>query len=123
MALYAGLERVSVNEMVNRLIEEGLIFRGLQPDSEKLKDFERLLAKLQHAIGDKDLPTWEMSKERKYSGTWMQRFPKSLHHSLKVISNQQGISMNMLITDLIAQGLSCRDTLLKYRSICHKELT
>ena len=42
------------------------------------------------------------------SGQWRQRVPKSLHARLTARAEQEGVSLNMLVTTLIAEGLGKR---------------
>jgi antitoxin HicB len=39
------------------------------------------------------------------SGQWRQRVPKSLHARLTARAEREGVSLNMLVTTLIAEGL------------------
>ena len=39
------------------------------------------------------------------SGKWVQRVPKSLHARLVERAAREGVSLNMLVVSLIAQGL------------------
>ena len=39
------------------------------------------------------------------SGQWRQRVPKSLHARLTARAQREGVSLNMLVTTLIAEGL------------------
>ena len=40
-----------------------------------------------------------------YSGKWLQRVPKSLHARLSARANQEGVSINSLVSSFIAQNL------------------
>jgi len=42
------------------------------------------------------------------SGQWRQRVPKSLHARLVARAAREGVSLNMLVTALLAEGLSGR---------------
>jgi antitoxin HicB len=42
------------------------------------------------------------------SGQWRQRVPRSLHARLVVRARQEGVSLNTLVTALIAEGLGAR---------------
>jgi antitoxin HicB len=44
----------------------------------------------------------------KPSGQWRQRVPKSLHARLTARAEREGVSLNTLVTTLIAQGLGER---------------
>lgn len=43
-----------------------------------------------------------------YSGQFRLRLPKSLHRQLAVTAEQEGVSLNSLVSALIAQGLGVR---------------
>jgi antitoxin HicB len=42
------------------------------------------------------------------SGQWRQRVPKSIHTRLVARAEQEGVSLNMLVTAMIAEGLGRR---------------
>lgn len=44
------------------------------------------------------------------SGQWRQRVPKSLHARLVQRAEREGVSLNMLVTALIAEGMGRRST-------------
>lgn len=43
-----------------------------------------------------------------YTGQWRQRVPKSLHAALARRAEREGVSLNMLVTALLAEGLGRR---------------
>ena len=43
-----------------------------------------------------------------YSGQWRQRAPKSLHAALARRAAREGVSLNMLVTTMLAEGLGRR---------------
>ncbi|UEM22172.1 type II toxin-antitoxin system HicB family antitoxin [Skermanella mucosa] len=43
--------------------------------------------------------------EDAYTGQWRQRVPKSLHAALSRRAEREGVSLNMLVTALLAEGL------------------
>jgi antitoxin HicB len=45
---------------------------------------------------------------RSASGQWRQRVPKSLHSRLVMRAEQEGVSLNTLVTAMIAEGLGRR---------------
>lgn len=45
---------------------------------------------------------------RSASGQWRQRVPKSLHSRLVTRAEQEGVSLNTLVTAMIAEGLGKR---------------
>lgn len=44
------------------------------------------------------------------SGQWRQRVPRSLHARLVARARQEGVSLNTLVTTLIAEGLSKKES-------------
>ncbi len=47
-------------------------------------------------------------KPREASGQWRQRVPRSLHSRLAAKARQEGVSLNTLVTAMIAEGLGTR---------------
>jgi antitoxin HicB len=45
----------------------------------------------------------------KASGQWRQRIPKSMHARLTVRAEEEGVSLNTLVTAMIAEGLGVRN--------------
>src|SRR6266481_5523997 len=45
------------------------------------------------------------------SGQWRQRVPKSLHARLAARAGREGVSLNLLVTTLIAEGLGRREAI------------
>lgn len=45
---------------------------------------------------------------RAFAGQWRQRVPKSLHAALVRRAHNEGVSLNMLVTALLADGLARR---------------
>jgi antitoxin HicB len=50
-------------------------------------------------------PDWKAS-----SGQWRQRVPRSLHARLVERAEREGVSLNTLVTALIAEGMGRRET-------------
>jgi antitoxin HicB len=44
-----------------------------------------------------------------YGGQWRQRVPKSLHAALARRAEREGVSLNMLVTTMLAQSLGRRE--------------
>jgi antitoxin HicB len=44
-----------------------------------------------------------------YGGQWRQRVPKSLHAALARRAEREGVSLNMLVTTILAEGLGRRN--------------
>lgn len=45
-----------------------------------------------------------------YGGQWRQRVPKSLHAALARRAEHEGVSLNMLVTTMLAEGMGRRDS-------------
>jgi antitoxin HicB len=45
-----------------------------------------------------------------YSGQWRQRVPKSLHAALAHRASLEGVSLNVLVTTMLAEGLGHRNS-------------
>ncbi len=45
-----------------------------------------------------------------YSGKFIQRVPKSIHARLVIRAKQEGVSMNSLVTSILAESLGRRET-------------
>lgn len=43
--------------------------------------------------------------EKRYSGQWRLRVPKSLHAGLVIPAKQEGVSLNLLAATILAEGL------------------
>ena len=50
-------------------------------------------------------PVPEPTHEKAASGRWLQRVPKTLHRQLTIRARSEGISMNQLVTYLIASNM------------------
>jgi antitoxin HicB len=48
-------------------------------------------------------------KEDAFSGQWRQRVPRSMHAALTRRADREGVSLNMLVTAILAEGLGRRD--------------
>ncbi|MCA9871927.1 MAG: type II toxin-antitoxin system HicB family antitoxin [Caldilineae bacterium] len=61
------------------------------------------------ALEDLGLPAPEPRSGGSYSGRFVQRVPKSLHARLAARARQEGVSMNALVTTMLAEGLGIHD--------------
>ena len=52
----------------------------------------------------------------RYSGRWVQRVPKGLHARLVVRARQEGVSLNTLVTSLLAERLGSTRTASRRRN-------
>ena len=57
-------------------------------------------------LESKGLPVPEPDSYGTYSGKFVQRIPKSMHAKLQSRARQEGVSINMLATTYIAEGLT-----------------
>lgn len=94
MAKKAG---VSLNSFVSSIVDDTLnVLYGIEPARPSVckpeKDVNDELAWI-----DRDFAT--------FAGEWAQRFDPELHHRLKYCAEEQGVSLNALISMLLAFGL------------------
>ncbi|HEX6015958.1 MAG TPA: type II toxin-antitoxin system HicB family antitoxin [Geminicoccaceae bacterium] len=52
-------------------------------------------------------PTWD--SDRRYSGRWLMRVPRTLHRRLAERAKLEGVSLNALATAILAEGVGARD--------------
>jgi antitoxin HicB len=62
------------------------------------------------ALESMNLPVPEPGSGGSYSGKFIQRVPKSLHARLAARARQEGVSMNSLVTTILAESLGRRET-------------
>lgn len=67
------------------------------------------LAETIAALESLNLPVPEPGSGGSYSGRFVQRVPRSLHARLAARAKQEGVSMNALVTTLLADGLARQD--------------
>ena len=58
------------------------------------------------ALASLNIPIPEPGSGGSYSGKFIQRVPRSLHARLALRAKQEGVSMNSLVTAILAEGLS-----------------
>lgn len=56
-----------------------------------------------------NLPVPEPGSGGSYSGRFVQRVPRSLHARLAAKAKQEGVSMNSLVTSMLAESLGKRE--------------
>ena len=61
------------------------------------------------ALESLNLPVPEPGSGGSYSGKFIQRVPKSLHARLATRARQEGVSMNALVTSILAESLGKRE--------------
>lgn len=61
------------------------------------------------ALTSMNLPVPEPGSGGNYSGKFIQRVPKSIHARLVVRAKQEGVSMNSLVTSILAESLGKRE--------------
>ena len=64
------------------------------------------LAETIAALESMNLPVPEPGSGGSYSGRFVQRVPRSLHARLAARAKQEGVSMNALVTTILADGLA-----------------
>jgi antitoxin HicB len=52
------------------------------------------------------VPPPSSSTDKRYSGRWVMRVPRSLHRRLAERAREEGVSLNALATSLLAEGLA-----------------
>jgi antitoxin HicB len=62
------------------------------------------------ALESMNLPVPEPGSGGSFSGKFIQRVPKSLHARLAARAKQEGVSMNSLVTTILAESLGRRET-------------
>lgn len=61
------------------------------------------------ALESLNLPVPEAGSGGSYSGKFIQRVPRSIHARLAMRAKQEGVSMNSLVTSILAEGLGRRE--------------
>jgi len=61
------------------------------------------------ALESMKLPVPEPGSGGNYSGKFIQRVPKSIHARLAMRARQEGVSMNALVTSILAESLGKRE--------------
>lgn len=62
------------------------------------------------ALESMNLPVPEPGSGGSYSGKFVQRVPKSIHARLVMRARQEGVSMNSLVTSMLAESLGRRES-------------
>jgi antitoxin HicB len=86
----------------------GVISDGETPEEALLNGQDALAAALStmREFGD---PIPKPGRAASVSGQWRQRVPKSLHARLVARAQQEGVSLNTLVSTLIAEGLGRKE--------------
>ncbi|MBP7999599.1 MAG: toxin-antitoxin system HicB family antitoxin, partial [Chloroflexi bacterium] len=61
------------------------------------------------ALESLNLPVPEPGSGGSYSGKFIQRVPKNIHARLALRAKQEGVSMNALVTSILAESLGKRE--------------
>lgn len=61
------------------------------------------------ALENLNMPVPEPGSGGSYSGKFIQRVPKSIHARLVMRAKQEGVSMNSLVTSILAESLGRRE--------------
>jgi len=70
-----------------------------------LADMENAIAEWIDAAEQLGQPVPKPNSIEAYSGRWVQRVPKSLHMKLSATAKREGVSLNALVTSLLAEGI------------------
>ena len=63
------------------------------------------------ALESLNMPVPEPDSGITHSGKFIQRVPKSIHSRLVMRAKQEGVSMNTLVTSILAESLGKRETM------------
>ena len=105
LSVFAEQARMSINEAVNLFIAE-----GIPPFVETAARDYTCMEAPETFFAPVDIANCSFGASEKFSGKWVQRLDKPLHYRLFLYASQQGTSMNMLATMLIAQGIGRRQS-------------
>lgn len=81
---------------------------GETPEEAMQNGFDALQEAI-HALESLDLPVPEPGSGGSYSGKFVQRIPRSLHARLAMRARQEGVSMNSLVTAILAESLGVKE--------------
>ncbi len=92
----------------------GVISDGETPE-EAIRNGQDALAAALMTMQEFGDPIPKPSPGTSVSGQWRQRVPRSLHARLVSRAQQEGVSLNTLVTTLIAEGLGRKGTPRRHR--------
>ena len=92
----------------------GVISDGETPE-EAIRNGQDALAAALVTMQEFGDPIPKPSQGTSASGQWRQRVPRSLHARLVSRAQQEGVSLNTLVTTLIAEGLGRKEPSRRHR--------
>lgn len=92
----------------------GVISDGETPE-EAIRNGQDALAAALLTMQEFGDPIPKPSQATSASGQWRQRVPRSLHARLVSRAQQEGVSLNTLVTTLIAEGLGRKEPSRRHR--------
>ncbi len=92
----------------------GVISDGETPE-EAIRNGQDALAAALMTMQEFGDPIPKPSQGTSASGQWRQRVPRSLHARLVSRAQQEGVSLNTLVTTLIAEGLGRKEASRRHR--------
>jgi antitoxin HicB len=92
----------------------GVISDGETPE-EAIRNGQDALAAALMTMQEFGDPIPKPSQGTSASGQWRQRVPRSLHARLVSRAQQEGVSLNTLVTTLIAEGLGRKEPSRRHR--------
>lgn len=95
-------------------LAEALDLNGCMADGESI---EEAIHNLEDAINSWVKTAQELghpipppSDDQQFSGKWVVRTPKSIHHRLVEMAKREGVSLNTLTVSLLAEGIGSKST-------------
>lgn len=73
-----------------------------------IADAERAIAEWIDEAKRLNRPIPEPVSPGQHSGRWVQRVPRSLHGKLAAVARREGVSLNTLVTSILAEGVGQR---------------
>jgi len=93
-------------------LAEALDLTGCMADGETIEEAVHNLEDAIHSwiktAQELGRPIPPPSDDQQYSGKWVVRTPKSLHHRLVDEARREGVSLNTLTVSLLAEGLGSK---------------
>jgi len=97
----------------------GLSAFGVSPE-EAIRESETALELFIETYSDLDKPLPEPNVLKQYSGQIRARLPKSLHQWLTIRAEEEGVSLNTLMIQLLSEGLSTFKSKETFESVIKK---
>jgi antitoxin HicB len=88
---------------------EALDLNGCMADGETIEEaihnLEDAINSWIHTAQELGCPVPSPSDDQQFSGKWVVRTPKSIHHRLVEMAKREGVSLNTLTVSLLAEGV------------------